>query len=113
VAATVQVGAAKGGDPEGSFPMWAGWVTALSGVERGESGGIDGVRFEEDITKKGMWQDQAQTAGDGDTAAFYGPPTKTQLDACTGGGIQRVPLRVARSTHPPPPSLSAILRITI
>ena len=62
-------------DPTGVFPQWGGWISQLATRD----GGSD-VSFVKDMTKKGMWQDQAQTAVDGDIGAFFVENIKEELD---------------------------------
>ena len=56
------------------LPQWGGWWSQLATREKNK------VTFPTDIKKKGMWQDQAQTAGDGDNSAFFVENIKEELD---------------------------------
>ena len=64
------------GDPtDDVLPQWGGWWAALNSRKAKK------VTFKEQIDQKGMWQDQAQTADDGDAGAFFVENIKEELDA--------------------------------
>ena len=65
-----------GADPaDDVLPQWGGWWAAI------ESRSKDKLTFKVNITEKGMWQDQAQTAGSGDASGFFIENIKEELDA--------------------------------